>query len=66
MDKKYCKGCRFKILCEHIEFNKEGSCPCTNCIVKGMCYGINSGVDCKPWMDFTTKQIFRTRRQNAT
>ena len=33
---KYCKGClTVRRLC--MEFNTEGGCPCTNCLIKPMC-----------------------------
>lgn len=36
----HCRGCRtyeFEDLLCNIKYNKDGSCPCTNCIVKMIC-----------------------------
>jgi len=36
-----CNGCGTE--CEMIEFNKDRSCPCTQCLVKIMCENICEG-----------------------
>lgn len=38
MISKNCKGCRSDIsTCDSDGVNKNGSCPCTNCLVKAIC-----------------------------
>jgi hypothetical protein len=37
-----CNGCGTE--CEMIEFNKNRSCPCTQCLVKTMCHDM-----CEEW-----------------
>jgi len=64
MNHKHCGGCAFIIHCCDKPFNVDGSCPCTQCIVKSMCFGYNSGTDCKPWLDFTNDYVSMIVRQN--
>ncbi len=38
MTVKYCEGCTYNDSpCS--DYNPDGNCPCTNCIVKTMCQG---------------------------
>lgn len=61
MNHKHCSGCAFITDCHDKPFNGNGLCPCTQCIVKGMCYG---AVDCNPWLDFTNKCTVLTKKQD--
>ena len=36
----YCKGCptyNYKSACSQSEYNKNGECPCCECLIKPMC-----------------------------
>jgi len=33
----YCKGCFVVDYCNYPEYNKNGVCPCTNCLIKMVC-----------------------------
>ncbi len=52
-DYNYCVGCRdfsadqVAAMCS--EYNKDGNCPCTNCIVKTMCVASSSCDDLGDW-----------------
>ncbi len=64
MNHKHCGGCAFINHCYDKPFNEDGLCPCTQCIVKSMCYGFSSGVDCRPWLEFTNNHTVLTEGQD--
>ena len=63
---KFCKGCdsyspTSRYFCSFTEYNEEGDCPCTNCLVKVPCDGTEV---CKLWDDWAGNRLEKVAIKN--
>lgn len=52
---EYCKGCVIFEYCNYSKYNKNGVCPCTNCLIKMVCENTGDNL-CDDWKK-PTKEV---------
>ncbi len=52
---EYCKGCLVVDYCNYVKYNRNGVCPCTNCLIKMVCEDTGDSL-CDEWKN-PTKEV---------